>query len=449
MVSTITRNETTSIAPRKGEPEWLTEARLARWQAYNQLPLPDKRQDEWRKTLIDSLKFVGKEPVLSGNNIANRDWLDELRSTLPSVLAIVADTDEGCFVDQLPAELAAKGVIFTTISEAVEKHADLVKEYLLNKRADSEEKLSLLSEALFGTGAFLYIPNDVEVKGAFLIANRLTNRGNSLFPRIVVAAGRNSRFDVINLFSSGLEVDVEAPKGGEWNAKLIDWHFSNAVVDLYLESGSRVNYLEVQDFSCEHFSLVRNYNSIERDAHLYSLTVGLHGGQLKSNIRTDLKGRGAGADVRGIVLGTFHNHLSYDTVQNHLMPDTTSKIDFRIALKENAVSAYQGNIKVEKEAQRIEAFQTNKNLLLSESARADSIPRLEILADDVKCSHGATVGPIDKEQIFYLMTRGLSKMEAEELVVSGFFNTVLETCEIEGARDWINRLISEQIQLIE
>ncbi len=444
MVSTITRNETTTIAPRKGEPEWLTGARLTRWEAYNQLPAPDKRQDEWRKTLVDVLKTASKEPAVSEQRLGKSEWLEELRTTLPSVRAIVADTDAGYLIDELPAELAEKGVIFTTISDAIVKHGDLVKEYLLNRRAASEENLSLLSEALFGTGAFLYVPNDVDVKGAFLIANELTKRGKSLFPRILVVAGRNSRVDVVNVFTSST---VESPSAhaGEWNPKLIDWQLSNAVVDLYLESGSKVNYLELQDFSSEHFSIVRNYNSIDRDAFLYSLTIGLHGGQLKSNIRTDLNGRGASADVRGVVFGSLHTHLSYDTVQNHLQPDTVSNIDFRIALKDDAVSAYQGNIKVDKDAQRIEAYQTNKNLLLSENARADSIPRLEILADDVKCSHGATMGPIDKEQIFYLMSRGLTKMEAEDLIVIGFFNAVMETCEIEGAKDWINRLISDRI----
>ncbi len=137
--------------------------------------------------------------------------------------------------------------------------------------------------------------------------------------------------------------------------------------------------------------------------------------------------------------------MAYNTIQEHASPDTTSNINFRVALKDNASSIYQGNIKVDKVATRTNAFQSNKNLLLGAEARADSIPKLEILTDDVKCSHGATVGPVDKEQLFYLMSRGLPLKEAEELIVIGFFAEVLNTITIKGAADWIGALTAEKI----
>ncbi|MBX9666258.1 MAG: SufD family Fe-S cluster assembly protein, partial [Candidatus Obscuribacterales bacterium] len=138
-------------------------------------------------------------------------------------------------------------------------------------------------------------------------------------------------------------------------------------------------------------------------------------------------------------------HFAYNTVQNHDAPDTVSNINFRVALNGKAVSSYQGNIRVSLTASRTDAFQSNKNLLLSETAKAESIPRLEILTDDVKCSHGATVGPVDKNQLFYLMSRGLSEKEAEEFIVSGFFNEIFSGLKIEGAADWFEELIGEKI----
>jgi len=162
-------------------------------------------------------------------------------------------------------------------------------------------------------------------------------------------------------------------------------------------------------------------------------------------IETILVDRGGQSDIKGIVLGHGSEHVSYNTIQEHAAPDTTSNINFRVALKDSAASIYQGIVKVDKIAQRTNAFQSNKNLLLGSEARADSIPKLEILADDVKCSHGATVGPVDKEQLFYLQSRGLSLKESEELIVTGFFAQVLNTITIKGVADWINALAAEKI----
>ncbi len=136
---------------------------------------------------------------------------------------------------------------------------------------------------------------------------------------------------------------------------------------------------------------------------------------------------------------------SFNTIQDHIAPDTSSTINFRVALKDSSSSAYLGTIRVSKEGQRTDSTQSNKNLLLGANAHADSIPKLEILADDVKCSHGATVGPADKEQIFYLMSRGLNNLEAEELIVTGFFRQVVQSCPVDGAGDWINNLVAEKI----
>jgi Fe-S cluster assembly protein SufD len=193
------------------------------------------------------------------------------------------------------------------------------------------------------------------------------------------------------------------------------------------------------------FAITRCNNEIHKDAKLNSLTVGLSGMQLKSDIRTNLCGAGSSSDVLGIVFGDQKESFSFNTIQDHNAQSTRSNINFKVVLKDQATSIYQGIIKVSPAGQKTDAFQSNKNLLLGTQAKADSIPKLEILADDVKCSHGATVGPVDREQIFYLMSRGLPAKEAEELIVGGFVRQVLESCEVPGAADWIESLISEKI----
>jgi Fe-S cluster assembly protein SufD len=184
---------------------------------------------------------------------------------------------------------------------------------------------------------------------------------------------------------------------------------------------------------------------VSRDARYETLALALGGHQIKSDLATRLDAPGANSDVYGIVLGAGREKYSFNTIQGHDAPDTTSNINFRVALKNQSSSVYQGIVRVDKIAQRTNAFQSNKNLLLDSDAKADSIPKLEILADDVKCSHGATVGPVDREQIFYLMSRGLSEKQAEELVVLGFFRQVVELFSMEEAQSWLSELVATKI----
>ena len=193
------------------------------------------------------------------------------------------------------------------------------------------------------------------------------------------------------------------------------------------------------------FAVTHCNNEIVRHALLNSLTVGLSGLQLKTDIRTNLRGAGSESEVLGIIFGDKSESFSFNTIQDHNAPNTRSNINFKVVLKDQSTSIYQGIIRVAKDAQKTDDFQSNKNLLLGQKAKADTIPKLEILADDVKCSHGATVGPVDREQVFYLMSRGLAAAQAEELIVGGFVRQILESCPIPGAADWIESLISQKI----
>jgi Fe-S cluster assembly protein SufD len=333
-------------------------------------------------------------------------------------------------------------VIFCELLEALIKHPELVRKYLgsdlpgdVAERLDS--KFGLMNKAMFNGGLFLYIPAGVEVERPFISFTSFDHASPSVsIPRILVVAEPGSKAQLVHTFGSRNE-----QKGKETTMSL-----SNTLVEIHVANAAKFDYVEIQNFDNSIFAVNETHNVIAKDAQFYSLTVAMGGAQLKSDIKTALQDRGGSSDVQGLVLGDNSERFSFNTIQEHNSPDTTSNINFRVALKGASASIYQGIIRVAKVAQRTDAFQSNKNLLIGNDAHAESIPRLEILADDVKCSHGATVGPVDREQLFYLMSRGLSAQEAEELVVVGFFRTVLEACTVDGVSEWIGDLVANKIQ---
>lgn len=443
-LSTITRADVDSLTKKRGEPQWLEKLRLSAFEKYFEADNPSTRFDNWRKTLVETVDLTKLSPIVQVVGLASKASSKEtLEKRFTKLSGIVSQTSGDNCEQQLDAELARKGVIFTTIEEAVTKHGDLLKEHLERGLAAEYGKLSLMTSAFFTAGAFLYVPKHLEIDAPFVIVNSISQTsvaGEAIFPRIIVVADEGSTVKVVNVFEGGAPAKENLPK-----SKKRDWIFTSAIVDVVAKQTAHVHYLEVYDLSRQVFSVSRNNNIVGRDAEIYSLTAALGGGQLKSDIITSLVERGASADIRGVALADGEEHFYYNTVQNHEAPDTRSNINFRVALKDTAVSSYQGNIRVALNASKTDAYQSNKNLLLSETAKAESIPRLEILTDEVKCSHGATVGPVDKNQVFYLMSRGLTSKEAEEFIVTGFFNTIIESLKIEGAAEWIEDLIGEKI----
>ena len=306
-----------------------------------------------------------------------------------------------------------------------------------------------MNRALFSGGYFLYVPKGVSVEAPFLAFINLTGEkigghGQAFMERLIVVAEENSQLSVMTVFSSSSKKTKDGT-AAQRQAEATNATFANIFVEAYVEAGARVNLVELSQFGNSVFAVSRTSTFVGRDGNLDYTTASLGAKQVKSVIETVMVARGGNSDIKGLVLGHGSEHVAYNTIQQHASSDTTSNINFRVALKDSAASIYQGIVKVDKVAQRTNAFQSNKNLLLGAEARADSIPKLEILADDVKCSHGATVGPVDKEQLFYLNSRGLTLKEAEELIVIGFFAEVLNTITIKGAADWIGALAAEKI----
>ncbi len=444
-VNTIARERVDNLASQNGEPSWLKELRVSSWEAYLQTPMPTGRDEDWRKTEIDNLDLSALNAIdLSTKNDVKAklpDWFDTALTFFDNHSGVVAEVGHSSIPAQLSADLVSQGVIFCSIKQALHDHAELIRPYL--SKIESDQKFVLMNKALFNSGTFLYVPANVEIEGPFVSLTHFTSsngspNGVAIFPRLIAVLGKHSKASLVNVLSS--------EQGKETKTTLRS--LANALVEVHVDAGAKFEYLELQKFDANVFAITRTHNQVEQDASIKSLTVAIGGSQLKGDIATVLNAHGASSDLQGIVLGDTDEHYSFNTIQKHNAPNTTSNINFRVALKGNAQSIYQGIIEVAKVAQKTAAFQSNKNLLLGSQARADSIPKLEILADDVKCSHGATVGPVDREQIFYLMSRGLAAPEAEELIVTGFFRQILEACTIGRAKEWVYDVLAEKIHQV-
>ena len=217
------------------------------------------------------------------------------------------------------------------------------------------------------------------------------------------------------------------------------------MTELFVEPAAKLEYVSLQNLSRETWHFASHHARVERDAELDWVTAGFGSKRGKTRIQNDLAGPGATSRVTGAYFADATQHLDYDTFQEHMAPNTTSDFAFKGALRDEASTVWRGMIRVEKDAQKTNAYQENRNLLLSKAAHADSIPGLEILANDVRCTHGATLGQVDREQLFYLMARGLPREEAERLIVRGFFQDVLDRIELEPVREALGDALEARI----
>lgn len=444
-VKTIAKERVDEITRQTAEPAWLKDSRLKAFESYLKIPTPCNRDENWRRTEVEALDLAALNVVVndSKEKQAAKDpaVVTAALAHLGKKLPYIYTTPQSVEVGNADSALLSKGVIFCSLKTALAQHADLLSKYLSAENLPQpdfaeNDKFYLMNQSLFNCGAFLYVPKNVVLESPVLnILSSGEETSIALFPRVIIIVEQGAKAEFVNLSTASKK---QAQEAGPLS-------LVNSSIETYVGQNAGLSYLDVSDFSGNTFAVSRVYNEVKRDGSLHSSTVALGGWQIKSDIQTNLKEPGSKSDIRGVVLGAGSERYSFNTIQDHIAPDTGSTINFRVALKDSASSAYLGTIRVSKEAQRTDSYQSNKNLLLGSNAHADSIPKLEILADDVKCSHGATVGPADKEQIFYLMSRGLSNLEAEELIVTGFFRQVVQSCPVDGAGDWINELVADKI----
>ena len=370
-----------SLCVEQDEPVWLRNVRLNAWTAFKELPAPTTRDEEWRRTDISGLRW------------------DEL-----ALARTVANGTRSAYA-------AENGVLLLDLATAAREHSDLVKEHLGRAVPAAAGKFEALSAALWCGGTLLYVPPRIKVD----VPIRLINHGGgegSLFPRTLVIADESSEVTIIEEFTSS---DGTGAEPG------VTDRISCGAVELFVKDGAAVRYVSAQNYGNNVWDFTAKHGMVGKDARLDWLVATMGSALTKSRVDTSMIGEGAETNMLGMFFGDGSQHVDHQTNQNHVVPHCRSDLLFKGVLKDRACGIYRGTIRVHKEAQRSDAYQACRNLLLNRGAKAHPIPMLEIEANDVRCTHGATIGRVDDEQLYYAMTRGLSKYEAQQLIVHGFF----------------------------
>ena len=419
-----------------GEPVWLRERREHAWDVYERTPMPTTRLEEWRYT---DLK---KKLDLDALRLSDADTLSADPATWPERLREAMDEDreasgriviiDGHVVHaDVDEKLAARGVIFESLHEAITNHEQLVREHLATEAVPAEEgKFAALNAALWIDGIFLYVPKGVRLERPVCVTRWLSEAGTAYFSRVLIVAEPESQISYVD---EVLSDDFESQT------------YTSTVVELIARDGAQVQYVAVQRLGRGAFYQSVQRTLAQRDAKLDTLNVALGASVTRVDLNARLLGPGANSDMLGLYFGDGDQHFDFNTSQDHVAPNTSSDLLYKGALDGASRAAFRGIIRVLPGAQGTDAYQTNRNLLLSPESRADSLPNLEIEADDVKCSHAATVGQLDAEARFYLMSRGLSLIQAERLVVLGFLGEVLAKLPLGGVVDKVTRVIEQKL----
>ncbi len=385
-------------------------ARAEILERYTALPLPTTKDEHWRFT-----DLAGFDPDAWGGNgtpaVARTESILELDAT---ALAHVGERG-------LEIVGAPDGIRFEPLPEDHE---------LLYSLVGWDEKFAAHNAAMWTNGLLVHVPRGVVLEKPLYVRVANAVEGGSLFWRLLVVAEPESRFALIEEYTSAAP-DLSA--------------YSNAAVEIVVQQGAKVEYVSVQNLSRGTWHFASHHARVDRDAELDWVAAGFGSAKGKVRIQNDLAGQGATSRVTGAYFADGTQHLDYDTFQEHIAPSTTSDFAFKGALRDTARTVWRGMIRVEEGAQQTNAYQENRNLLLSKTAHADSIPGLEIMANDVRCTHGATLGQVDRDQLFYLMTRGLTRAEAERLIVRGFFQDVLDRVELEPVREALAAALEARI----
>jgi Fe-S cluster assembly protein SufD len=395
-------------------PDWLREKRHQAWRTYTELEAP-----RWRGTDLSKLEWGQLIPFAPPQ--APVSDLAALPPKLHDVLAaygqragLLLQRDSARVYLELTDGVRAQGVIWTDLETAARDYPDLVRPRLLADAVPpSADKYTALHSAFWSGGTFLYVPRNVEVALPLISVLWQEMPQLAVFPHVLLIAEPGSRVTLVTeLLSMGCDVCPDTYHGG--------------VTELYLGENAQVRYVNAQDFGRQVYDLNTQAAVLGRDGRLEWLSVILGGKLSRSSQHTFLREPGAEALVTGLYLPDGKQHVAFDTLQDHIAPNCTSDLLYQGALLGRSRSVYEGTIHAWPGAKKTNAYQNNRNLILSPKARADSLPKLEIENNDLRCTHGATVGQADEDQIFYLMSRGIPRGQALRLIVEGFFQPVLD-----------------------
>jgi len=418
-------------------PEWLQKQRSGLGQSFNENDLPRRGLHLWRYT--DPTRFLldqRSEPTAIENLTPLRVETQLLQQFETGDLAGVVIDRGGRSVESYLSPAAAEaGVKISGLTEAAKDNAAVVQNNLYQLIGAKTGKFEAMNGALWHEGVCVVIPDGVSLDRPIHLLRQAGPAGTAVFPRLLVVAGNNSEVAIVDEYAGGSDNYSSGQS------------YSNGAVEIFAGDDSRLRYVTLQRYGAGTDAYLTHRARLGQNATMLTVPLSFGGLLAKSNFGVILNGPGAESNISGLVFGSQRQHYDNHTLHHHTADNTHSDINFKVVLGGRAESAYTGLIRIENDAKTCEAFQENRNLLLTKGTKAESIPELEILNEDVQCSHGATVGPIDPLAIFYLSSRGIGYDEAVRIIVSGFVNTTL--ARLPGdLQDRVRGYVAERLEQI-
>ena len=388
-------------------PAWFAERQRAAWQRFLETPAPKRGDEQWRFSSIKRLDFSG---YLSDANVP-----EETGRLIERSHGLEESAAKFIFVNDTLIEIESKlpeNVICMPLAEALLLHSELVKEHFMQQDTRlGSAKWAALHEARLSNGLFVHVPDNVEVEGTIEAFHWLSGDNSAVFPHTLVVTGANAKVRVIDTFLS--ENDTDAGLCLAFN-------------DLYAGPGSKLDYLAVQAFNEKTKVIQINETGVARDATAKGFILNTGSSWARNESLSRLEGEGSRSDMLSVSIPARTQEYDQRTFQHHVSPGAYSDLLYKNSLYDKSRTIFSGLISVDEKAHRTDAYQTCRNLFMSNDAEANSMPGLEINADDVKCSHGSTSSQISEEEIFYLCARGIDPVRARQLIARGFSVEVIE-----------------------
>jgi Fe-S cluster assembly protein SufD len=414
-------------------PGFLRDLRAQAFEEWRVQPVPSQQTEEWRYTDLEQFDVEGFAPFAEGGRAATlddvADDVQEATGDIGERAGLQIQRNSEVVTTHLDPRLEAKGVVFCDLDVAAERHPDLVEKHLHQLVETGRTTFTALHAAFRSGGTFVYVPAGVELSAPLQTLTYLDAEGAAVFPRTLLIADEGAEVTFIDRYAS------PALRG-----------FSDAIVEIFAGAGSRVRYVNLQDYGEGVTHLAVQRMRLSRDADVKALGVAFGGSLARTEVESVLAEDGASSELLGVYFGDGQQHIDHRSIQDHVGSRTSSDLLYKGAMRDRSNAIYTGTVIIEQGAHRCNAYQTNRNILLSDHAKAHSVPNLEILTNDpTRCGHAASVGPVSEDELFYLQSRGIARDEATRLIVRGFFAEVLDRIDIPEVRDGVEAAIESEL----
>src|SRR5438128_4158008 len=411
-------------------PEWFHDQQRAAWKQFESLPKPTRKDQAWR---FSNVALLDLAPFKFGGTLSEEERtaiLERSRGLDEVAGRMIFAGDELIERDVISDQLKKRGVIFQSLERAMVEHTELFRKHFMSQPTIlGSAKFAALHQALVSSGTFLYVPRGVEIESPIEIFHWLNGENASVFPHLLLVTDELAKVTVIEHFRS---LDPHSPG------------FACGVNDLVAGPGAKVTYVCAQNWADNVVALQMNWTTVDHDSSAMSLNLHLGGKYSRFESLSRLIGEGGRSDLLAVAVAKHQQEFDARTLQDHASPHTASDLLYKNALDNRARTIFGGLIRVEPHAHFTDAYQKVRNLLLSDDAEANSMPGLEILADNVRCTHGATSGQIDEDEFFYLRTRGIPVSVAQRLLVTGFLDEVIQRLNHPAIGAHLHGLIEEK-----